>query len=250
MNYTGKHAYFLPHIEIFAGRNANVSFAFEPVYKEFQKGLISQLIDIYLDKEASVNFVDSTTLPEDAFYIQHVRATLKRKSRLNYWSLSKGSHFFKQSFKVELLEEESEVCLKGATYLEEKNVSHTEVLVEHRAPHAKSNQHFKAVMNDQSSSTFEGKIYVIPEAQKTEAYQLNNNLLLGSKSFAFSKPNLEIFADDVKASHGATVSNLSEEELFYFQARGISKKVASETLAKGFLDEIIKDASLCSTTQM
>jgi Fe-S cluster assembly protein SufD len=105
-------------------------------------------------------------------------------------------------------------------------------------------------MNDQSSSTFEGKIYVIPEAQKTEAYQLNNNLLLGSKSFAFSKPNLEIFADDVKASHGATVSNLSEEELFYFQARGISKKVASETLAKGFLDEIIKDASLCSTTQM
>ncbi len=249
MNYSGKNSCFFPYIQIFVGRGAKVSFQFKPVFTNFEKGMISQIIDLCLDKDAFCNFVDETDIPVDAFYIQSIRSSLKRKSSLNYWSISKGSHFFRQDFKIELLEEESEVSLKGATYLCEKNVSHTQVLIEHKAPHAKSNQHFKAVMNDQSSSTFEGKIFVVSEAQQTEAYQLNNNLLLGSKSSAFSKPNLEIFADDVKASHGATVANLSEEELLYFQARGISREVARKTLAKGFLDEITRDAFLCNLIQ-
>jgi Fe-S cluster assembly protein SufD len=131
--------------------------------------------------------------------------------------------------------------LKGATELTGDNVAHTEVRIEHKAEGARSNQHFKMVLHDQSKGSFEGKIYVDSVAQKTEAYQLNNNLLLGDRATIFTKPNLEIFADDVKASHGATVTRLSEEELFYFQSRGIGKERAGSFLAKGFLKEVLYD---------
>ena len=89
-------------------------------------------------------------------------------------------------------------------------------------------------------SSFEGKIFVEKEAQQTEAYQLNNNLLLSPKAQAMSKPNLEILADDVKASHGATCSRPKEEELFYLRTRGLSKKEAEWHLARGFCYELLR----------
>jgi Fe-S cluster assembly protein SufD len=115
-------------------------------------------------------------------------------------------------------------------------------MVEHIAPHTRSRQHFKAILRDRSRSSFEGKILVRPEAQKTQAYQLNNHLLLSEEALSFAKPNLEIFADDVKASHGATVSQLNEEELFYFRCRGFPLVVAQEMLAEGFCNEILHAA--------
>ncbi len=241
MNYAGSFSHFAPHIQIFIGKGANVKFVLKPQFSNFNSGMVNGIIDLYLDRLAHCEWVDESIIPESALYINSVRASLKRESKLSFWGLTKGSNFFKQDFQVELLEEESEVSLKGASFLFAKNVSHTHVLIEHKARNTKSRQHFKAVMKDQSSSTFEGKIFVEAEAQKTEAYQLSNNLLLGQKSAVFCKPNLEIFADDVKASHGATVSRLSDEELFYLQARGISKELASNYLSSGFLDEIIKD---------
>ena len=240
-NYSGAFSHFAPHIQICVGRGAAARFNFSSLFTYFESGLITAKVDIYLDRDAQCDVIDDLIIPNSALYVNSLRATLKKGSKLNVWSVTKGSSFLKQDFKVELLEEDSEVSLKGAAFLTESKVSHTQVLIEHKAPNATSRQHFKAVMNDKSSSTFEGKIYVEPEAQKTEAYQLNNNLLLGKESSCFSKPGLEIFADDVKASHGATVAKLSEEELFYFQTRGISKELAGSYLATGFLDEIIKE---------
>ncbi len=239
--YEGTGALFTPHIQVYVGRGASVRFQFRPQFNNFESGMINQLIDIYLDRNSRCDWVDEALISEKALYVNSVRMSLKKSAVLNYWNLSKGGSFYKQDYHAQLLEEGSEVSLKGAAILEGKRVSHTNVLIEHKAPNARSNQHFKAVMKDQSKSSFEGKIYVEPEAQQTLAYQLNNNLLLGEGSSCFSKPNLEIFADDVKASHGSTVANLSQEELFYFQARGISKEKASLYLASGFLDEIIKD---------
>ncbi len=240
LKYSGEFSHFASQMQIFIGKNASVKFQFLSDFSEFKSGVIHRGVDIYLDVESNLEIVDEAMIPKTAFYTNSLRSTLKKDSALKVWTLSKGSQFYRQDFKAELVGENTEVFFRGATFLEEKNVSHTQVLIEHRAPNTRSHQHFKAVMKDESSSTFEGKIYVTPEAQKTEAYQLNNNLLLGEKSFCFSKPNLEIFADDVKASHGATVANLSEEELFYFQTRGISKESASSYLASGFLDEILK----------
>ena len=113
------------------------------------------------------------------------------------------------------------------------------MFVEHAAPHARSLQKFKGVLKDTAQSSFEGKIFVRPEAQKTEAYQLNHNLLLSEGAIAHAKPNLEIFADDVKASHGATFAQVDEEQLFYLKSRGISAEVASQLLIGGFMQEMI-----------
>jgi Fe-S cluster assembly protein SufD len=113
--------------------------------------------------------------------------------------------------------------------------------VEHKAPNTCSLQHFKGVLHDCSQSSFEGKIKVDSEAQGTRAYQLNNNLLISRGAIANSKPNLEIFADDVKASHGATVSQLNEEELFYLYTRGLAPDQAKEILLNAYLQEILRE---------
>ena len=236
--YEGEGSHFAPHMQVFIGRGAKVAFKFTPKCKS---GMVTQLIDMYIDKNSRCDWIENTDLPSEAIYMNAFRATVKEKSKLQLWSATRGAKFFRQDFRVELLEEESEVVLKGASDLSCDNVSHTEVLIQHRAPNAKSRQHFKGVMRDQSSSTFEGKIFVEALAQKTEAYQLNNNLLLGKECTVFSKPNLEIFADDVKASHGATVARLSEEELFYFRTRGIEEGCAGHYLATGFLKEVLYD---------
>jgi Fe-S cluster assembly protein SufD len=123
--------------------------------------------------------------------------------------------------------------------LNEKRESHIHVLIDHQAPNCRSFQLYKGVVNDFSRSSFEGKILVRQAAQKTDAFQLNNNLLLSDRAHADSKPNLEIFADDVKASHGATVGQLDEEQLFYMQTRGFSKAEAQNMLVYSFSKELL-----------
>ena len=167
---------------------------------------------------------------------------MKRDSRLHFLSVSRGAKLARTSIKVQLLEENCEALLQGLNVLDLDLQKHTHVLVEHVAPCCRSRQHFKGILRGKSRSSFEGKILVRPEAQKTEAYQLNNTLLLSDEAMGFAKPNLEIFADDVKASHGATVCQLNEEELFYCRSRGIPLPLAQETLAAGFCNEILNAA--------
>ena len=131
----------------------------------------------------------------------------------------------------------------------ETSQAHTYVHVEHQAPHTRSNQKFKNVVSGKGRTSFEGKIYVQPEAQQTQAYQLCNTLLLSDEGRAYSKPNLEIFADDVKASHGATVGQVDEESLFYLLARGVPKREAKQLLIEGFLMEILDEMQLSSLSK-
>ncbi|MCB1106650.1 MAG: SufD family Fe-S cluster assembly protein, partial [Chlamydiia bacterium] len=134
--------------------------------------------------------------------------------------------------------EKSSVDLKGLSIASKKDEVHHFISVCHLAPNCRSSQHYKTALMGRARSSFEGKIFVEKEAQKTEAYQLNNHLLLSPKAQAHSKPNLEIKADDVKASHGATCSRPKEDELFYLQTRGLSKEEAMWHLARGFCYEL------------
>jgi Fe-S cluster assembly protein SufD len=105
-------------------------------------------------------------------------------------------------------------------------------------PHCNSNEIYKGVLTENSTGVFNGKIYVQPDAQKTNAFQQNNNLLLSDKASVNSKPQLEIFADDVKCSHGSTVGQLSKEAMFYLQSRGIGEQKARALLVKAFLFDV------------
>lgn len=140
---------------------------------------------------------------------------------------------------VRLLGEGGEASLNGVWALKGHNQHHVHVLMEHHETYCTSMQKFKGVVQEQARSSFEGKIYVERKAQKTEAYQMNNNLILGKEASANCKPNLEIFADDVKASHGATIGQMDEEHLFYCKARGIPPHQAHALLVRGFVQEIL-----------
>lgn len=194
--------------------------------------------EIFLEDGSSLDLLNVVdTMP--SWHFETLRATLKRNARLNSLSVTFGGKALRQSYRVQLKGENSEANLNGLWMLSEGRTAHTHAIVDHEAPHTRSMQRFKGTLNDHSQSSFEGKILVRPEAQKTQAYQLNNNLILSQGAIAYSKPNLEVFADDVKASHGATISQLDDEQLFYLRTRGIDPHLARCLLVRGFCREMI-----------
>lgn len=133
--------------------------------------------------------------------------------------------------------------LKGHTHVD----NHT--LVDNTKPQCFSNELFKGIMDDYSTGVFSGKIYVRPDAQKINAYQTNNNILLSDTASINTKPQLEIFADDVKCSHGCTVGRLDEEALYYLRARGIHKELAKAMLLKAFAEEVVMQIKIDSVKE-
>jgi Fe-S cluster assembly protein SufD len=116
--------------------------------------------------------------------------------------------------------------------------------VEHASPDSTSNQLFKGVMDDMATGAFNGRIYVSQDAQRTKAYQRSNNILLTDEAKMYTKPQLEIYADDVKCSHGATVGQLDDNALFYLRSRGIDKRQARLMLMFGFAHEVVQNISV------
>jgi Fe-S cluster assembly protein SufD len=116
-------------------------------------------------------------------------------------------------------------------------------VVDHRQPNCESNELYKGVLRGNARAVFNGKIFVRREAQKTNAFQKNNNLLLGDKAMVHSKPQLEIFADDVKCSHGSTIGQFNPDSLFYLRARGIGEEMAKELLVQAFGADITERVS-------
>lgn len=227
-----------PRLHIFMGKGSEAFFVQTTVHLKKNSYFRNDGVDLALEENAKVRWLQLTDSSENVWHFGSFYATLKRNSSLKSFSFTSGSKTCRQSYKVQLAEEGASVSLQGLSFLQNEREAHTHVLIDHAAPHVYSNQHFKSVLFDQSRSSFEGKILVKKEAQKTEAYQLTNALLLSDKAYAYAKPNLEIFADDVKASHGATVAQLNDEELFYLQTRGLGRKEAKKLLVLGFCNEI------------
>ena len=131
--------------------------------------------------------------------------------------------------------------IKGL-YLAKTNQHHDiTTLMQHKHPESKSNQHIKGILQKDSSGDFQGKVIVAQDAQKTDAFQFNQNLLLSETAEVNAKPELEIYADDVKCSHGATTGELDEGMLFYLRSRGLNKEEARKLLIEGFINELFDD---------
>jgi len=229
-----------PRLHLFAGKEAEVKCLLTHNADHW----VNSFVDIALDERASVTLTTLLEANDTSWHFDAIRVTLKRESRFKSYAITNGAATSRQDYVVQLLEEGAEASLYGVCQLDERRHHHVNVLMEHIAPNCRSWQHFKNVLKGVSRTSFEGKIYVHQAAQKTEAYQRNNNLILGKRAFATSKPNLEIFADDVKASHGSTVGQLDEEQLFYLKSRGIPSDHAKKLLVQGFCQEILDHANL------
>lgn len=247
--YSGEDAYYVPRVQVLVGSGSEVVLCAKITHLKEGKGVVNSCIDIALESNAKCSYFEDVGELKNAIVMNHVKATCKANSRFLAITANQGSKLFNQSFEVELQGDGAQADLRGIWSLKDTARSNTKVLVVHKAPHCRSNQFFKGVVRDRSRSTFDGKIYVHPQAQKTEAYQLNNNLILDSGASSFSKPNLEIFADDVKASHGATIAELNEEELFYLQTRGLSKVEAKRRFVIGFLDAVVREIPIVEVSK-
>lgn len=229
-----------PRLQLFVGSSAEIELF--STHAQLSSGplCINQRVDMTLEENAHVRYVQANSHRSGmVWHFDALRATLKKASTLKSISVSNGSEAVRNDYNIALAGEGCEAQLNGIWLLKERREVHQHIFVDHQAPNCLSRQLFKGVLYDQSHSSFEGKIMVRQAAQETNAFQLNNNLLLSEGASAESKPNLEIFADNVKASHGATMGQLEKEELFYLQSRGFSLPEAQKLLVRGFCQEVI-----------
>ena len=174
---------------------------------------------------------------------ERTHINVARDARYNMVAISGSAGFGRAEFTVKMNGQGGECDLAGLTLLGGKQHSDTTVIIDHVAPHCRSSQFFKNVLDGQSRGVFQGKIHVYKDAQKTDGYQLSNNLLLSNLAEMDVKPELEIYADDVKCSHGCTTGQLDETPLFYLMSRGISKEDARRLLLEAFMAEILEKIS-------
>lgn len=237
----------MPRVQIFVGAHSVLQIIATQKNLNSTGYFVNQTAELVLEEGSQVNYTQ--ILCEEhpqSWHFDALRATLKKNSILKTICVTEGSATVRNDYKITLAGENAEALLNGVWMLGEKRESHTHILIDHQAPHCRSFQLFKGVLTDFSRSSFEGKIMVRQAAQKTEAFQLNKNLVLDNRAHASSKPNLEIFADDVKASHGATVGQLDQDQLFYMKTRGFSDEEAKNLLIYGFCQQVIEMITLSS----
>jgi Fe-S cluster assembly protein SufD len=208
---TGNMAYFTNAVtEIFAGDNARVEH-------------------VKLQDEAL-----------DAFHIATIAGEFGRASNVTVHSFALGAKLSRTNIRAKLAGEGLECILNGLYLTRGEQLADHHMIVEHAQPHCASHEYFNGILDDKSKGVFHGRIYVHPIAQKTDAKQTNKNLLLSDDATADTKPQLEIYADDVKCTHGATIGQLNDESIFYLRARGIGSDMARQMLIHAFAGEIIE----------
>lgn len=179
-----------------------------------------------------------------AFHVGNIHASQKRDSRFESHSISLGGALVRNDIDVRLEEEGAEVFLNGLYIAGRQQHVDNHTRIDHLCPHTQSEENYRGVLDGKARGVFNGKIVVHKDAQKTDARQSNANLLLSDEAEVDTKPELEIYADDVKCSHGATIGQLDERMLFYLRSRAIDKDVARSLLTFAFAEDVISRIEL------
>ncbi len=174
-----------------------------------------------------------------AFHIATIAGEFGRSSNVRLHSFALGAKLSRNNIRTRLAGEGLECVLNGLYLTNDEQVADHHMVVDHAQPHCASHEYFNGILDDKSKGVFHGRILVRQAAQKTDAKQTNKNLLLSDDATADTKPQLEIYADDVKCTHGATVGRLNSESIFYLRSRGIPEKTARRMLIHAFAGEII-----------
>lgn len=239
VSVTVKDSAVFPRTVIAIGRSAQVSILESFISLNDESYVNNPVTDIHLGENSVLNYYKSQSDSPKALHIGAVRVTQDANSQLEAFSLAVGAHMARNNISVASNGEGTDSILDGLYVLGGSQEVDNHTLIDHRQPNCTSHQLYKGILNDQSHAVFNGKIFVQPAAQKTNSYQLNKHLLLGKDCRVDTKPQLEIFADDVKCTHGATIGQLNDDEVFYLQTRCISKEDAVKMLSRGFVDDLL-----------
>jgi Fe-S cluster assembly protein SufD len=186
----------------------------------------------------------------DAIHVSRPIAYVEKKSEYHSYTITLGAKLTRNEPRVVQEDEEVDFTLDGLVLIDGEQIADTHSVMDHRFSHADSHQLHKVVVNGNAHSIFNGKIFVRRDAQKIDSFQENRNLLLSEDGLVNAKPQLEIFADDVLCSHGATIGQLDPEEVFYLQSRGMTEEKAKEVLTYAFALETIENVKVESVHQL
>jgi len=197
--------------------------------------------EIALAPQARMTAIKVLEEGPQGYHLSSTQVRQERDSRYEAYTFNVGGAIGRNELRISLNGEGAECSLRGLTLTDNARLLDNALSVEHQAAHCKSWIGYKSVLADKSHSVFCGRVYVAPGAQQTDSNQLNQNLLLSDRATANTKPQLEIYADDVKCTHGATVGQPPQEQIFYFQTRGMDEAMARGILTYGFADEVITE---------
>ncbi|HEY4416271.1 MAG TPA: Fe-S cluster assembly protein SufD [Verrucomicrobiae bacterium] len=194
--------------------------------------------EIFAGENAVVEHVKLQDEAAEAFHIATIAGEFGRASQVNVHSFALGAKLSRNNIRTKLAGEGLECVLNGLYLTRNDQLADHHMIVEHAQPHCASHEYFNGILDDKSKGVFHGRILVREIAQKTDAKQTNKNLLLSDDATADTKPQLEIYADDVKCTHGATIGQLNDESIFYLRSRGMSEGTAKRMLIHAFAGEI------------
>ncbi len=238
---TGNEAALLlqPRNLIIAEENAELQIIERHQSLTSNEVLTNCVTEIFAAKNAIIDYYKVQNDVKNASLIDNTYISQKSNSVVKVHTFSFGGKLTRNNLNYYQNGEYIDSTMKGVTILGEKQHVDHHTLVHHRQPNCESHQDYKGIYGEKSMGVFNGKIIVDKIAQKTNAFQQNNNILISDKATINTKPQLEIFADDVKCSHGCTIGQLDEEAMFYLQTRGIPKKEAAALLMYAFANNVL-----------
>lgn len=234
-----QNVFFQPRNILIAEENAQASLV-ETYHSVGEQSAFSNVVtEIVLQKEAQVDYYKIQNESPNAYHVGTTQVRQEGKSNFRATTITLDGSIIRNNLNIVLNSEYSEAHMYGLYLLNGNQHVDNHTIADHAKPHCYSNELYKGILSGKSTGVFNGKIFVKQDAQKTNAFQSNKNILLSKDATMNTKPQLEIFADDVKCSHGATVGQLDEEPLFYLRARGISEEKAKALLVMAFAQDVI-----------
>jgi Fe-S cluster assembly protein SufD len=233
---------YVTHVMVWVDEGASLTYVHESASHTEAEGMAfhAGLVEIRVEAGANLRFVELQSWGEHIWNFSHERAHVERDANLDWIFGAIGSHLTKNFSDLDLVGQGATGRMSGFYFTDGIQHLDHDTQQNHLAPNTTSDLLFKGALRDQSRSVWQGMIYVAPGAQKTDGYQANRNLVLSPEARADSIPGLEILADDVRCTHGATVGKIDADQLFYLRSRGIPPREAERLIVEGFFDPIMQ----------
>ena len=234
---------FISHVMIYLEEDSQASLYYEMASDQNVRDEIFHSVnfEVFLEKNANLHLVELQNFESNVLNFTHERIRVCENGSLNWFYGAFGSKLTKSFLDVDLAGKGANAVINGAYLSDGEQHLDLDTQQNHLASHTTSNLIFKGALLGRSRTVWQGMVYVAPEGQQTDGYQTNNNLILSNLARADSIPGLEILADDVRCSHGATVGKIDEEQVYYLLSRGIPKKEAEKLLVEGYFNPVFSN---------
>ena len=240
---TGKNTISNPRILIHAQKSSQTKIAASYISLDSESSFTNSITEFFIDENATLVYDKIQNENASSFHISTEEVTQSKNSTFKLNTATLDGALVRNNINISVNGENCETHMNGIVISKGNQHIDNHTFVNHKVANCISNENYKYILEDRSTGVFNGRVIVQKDAQKINAYQKNANILLSDFAQIYSKPELEIYADDVKCSHGSTTGQLDEDAVFYLQARGISKAKAKKLLVSAFISDIVKEFS-------